>query len=274
MKSSALAEFLVELESNPYGMIDAVSDYSFAFAATCQQSVNRQMQDQKGITGNDPEQKIVYDFVIVDEAARVSPRDLMIPMAQGKRIILVGDHRQLPHIIDDEVARQMEEGETGQEESDWLKKSMFQYLFSERLKTLEENDGITRRVTLDKQYRMHPLLGDFISRNFYERFDRRRNSVPDEPASDFVHNLPDTDGKPAAWLDVPAAKGKHERRGTSWTRPAEATAIARQLQEWMNSDAGKNLSFGVISFYKAQAELIKTQLGTIRTTTKDSASVP
>lgn len=262
-KSAALAEFLAELESNPYGMIDAVSDYSFAFAATCQQSVNRQMQEQKGITDNGPEQQIVYDFVIVDEAARVSPRDLMIPMAQGKHIILVGDHRQLPHIIDDEVARQMEEGETGQKESDWLKKSMFQYLFSERLKTLEENDGITRRVTLDKQYRMHPLLGDFISRNFYECFDPSERFGSGRPASDFFHNLSGTDSKPAVWLRVPGAKGKHERRGTSWIRHAEAVAIARQLQEWMNSDAGMNLSFGVISFYKAQAELIKTQLGTI-----------
>ena len=262
-KSAALAEFLAELESNPYGMIDAIADYSFAFAATCQQSVNRTMQIQKGITGNDPEQKIEYEFVIVDEAARVSPRDLMIPMAQGRRIILVGDHRQLPHIIDDEVARQMEEGETGQEESDWLKKSMFQYLFSERLKALEENDGITRRVTLDKQYRMHPLLGDFISRNFYERFDPLEKFGSGRPASDFAHNLPGTDNLPAVWLDVPVAKGKHQRSGTSWTRPAEATAIARQLQAWMNSDAGKNLSFGVISFYKAQAELIKKQLGKI-----------
>jgi superfamily I DNA and/or RNA helicase len=184
-------------------------------------------------------------------------------MAQGKRIILVGDHRQLPHIIDDEVARQMEEGEKGQEESNWLKKSMFQYLFSERLKTLEENDGIIRRVTLDKQYRMHPLLGDFISRNFYECFDPSEKFGSGRPASDFVHGLSGTDGKSAAWLDVTAEKGKHQRAGTSWTRPAEATAIALQLQAWMNSDAGKNLSFGVISFYKAQAELIKRQLGHI-----------
>jgi len=188
---------------------------------------------------------------------------LMIPMAQGKRIILVGDHRQLPHIIDDEVARQMEEGETGQKESDWHKKSMFQYLFSERLNTLEKKDGITRRVTLDKQYRMHPLLGDFISRNFYECFDSSEKFGSGRPASDFVHDLPGTDGKSAAWLDVTAVKGKHQREGTSWTRPAEATAIALQLQAWMNSDSGKNLSFGVISFYKAQAELIKRQLGEI-----------
>ena len=31
----------------------------------------------------------------------------------------------------------------------------------------------------------------------------------------------------------------------------------------MSSDAGKDLSFGVISFYKAQANLIKQQLGNI-----------
>lgn len=262
-KSAALAEFLAELESNLYGMMDALADYSFAFAATCQQSVNRTMQIQKGITGSDPEQKLEYEFVIVDEAARVSPRDLMIPMAQGRRIILVGDHRQLPHIIDDEVARQMEEGETGEEESEWLKKSMFQYLFSERLKTLEENDGITRRVTLDTQYRMHPLLGDFISRNFYERFDASEKFGSGRPESDFTHNLPGTDKMPAIWLDVPIGKGENQRCGTSWTRPNEATAIARQLQAWMDSESGKNLTFGVISFYKEQAKLIKRQLGTL-----------
>ncbi|OQX00238.1 MAG: AAA family ATPase [Desulfobacteraceae bacterium A6] len=264
-KSAALAEFLAELESNPYGMIDAVSDYSFAFAATCQQSVNRQMQKQKGITGNDPEQKMEYEYVIVDEAARVSPRDLMVPMAQGKRIILVGDHRQLPHIIDEEIAGQMEKGETGEEESDWLKKSMFQYLFSERLKALEQKDKWPRRVTLDTQYRMHPLLGDFISRNFYERFAPSEKFGSDRkgPESDFAHNLLGTENKPVIWLDIPEAQGKHQPSGTSWTRPAESAAIARQLQAWMNSKEGESLSFGVISFYKAQAELIKKQLGKI-----------
>lgn len=262
-KSAALAEFLAELEGNPYGMMDALSDYSFAFAATCQQSVNRRMQAQKGMTGSDVNKSMEYEYVIVDEAARVSPRDLMVAMAQGKRIILVGDHRQLPHIIDEEVARQMEESEGGQDENDWLKKSMFQYLFSTRLKTLEEYDGITRRVTLDKQYRMHPLLGSFISRNFYERFDPTEHFGSGRPVSDFAHALSSTNGKPAVWLDVPAQIGRHQKDGTSWTRPAEATVIVRKLHEWMSSDAGKGLSFGVISFYKAQADLIRKQLRNI-----------
>lgn len=262
-KSAALAEFLAELEGNPYGMVDALSEYSFAFAATSQQSVNREMQKRKGLAGRDVNENrnsMEYEYVIVDEAARVSPRDLMVAMAQGKRIILVGDHRQLPHIIDEEVARQMEEGEGGQDENDWLKRSMFQYLFSTRLKMLEEGDGITRRVTLDRQYRMHPLLGSFISRNFYERFDLTEQFGSGRPVSDFAHELSGTNGKPAVWLDVPAQRGRHQKDGTSWTRPVEATVIVLQLQTWMSSDAGKDLSFGVISFYKAQADSIREQL--------------
>ena len=262
-KSAALAEFLAELESNPDGMINAVSDYSFAFAATCQQSVNKKMLARKGITDLHAMEKIEFEYVIVDEAARVSPRDLMIAMTLGKRVILVGDHRQLPHLIDDEVARQMEEGETGEREADWLKKSMFEYLFSERLKTLQEIDGFTRQVTLDTQYRMHPILGDLISRNFYERFDASEKFGPGRPASDFAHDLPGTDGRPAAWLEVPAAKGGQKRDGKSWVRHAEAVAIANQLKTWIHSEAGKHLSYGVISFYKAQAKLIKTQLGNV-----------
>ena len=248
LKSAALAEFLAELESNPYGMIDAVSDYAFAFAATCQQSVNRQMQRQKGITGNDADGKIEYEFVIVDEAARVSPRDLMIPMAQGKRIILVGDHRQLPHIVDETVIKKLDEqeeenllakeSENERNSKHWSNLSLFEHLFVNRLPELEKQDRIPRRITLDSQYRMHPLLGDFISRNFYERFDPSEKFGSGRPAGEFAHDLPDTGGKPAIWLEVPAAKGRPKKDGTSWTRHAEATAIVRQLQAWMNSAEG------------------------------------
>jgi superfamily I DNA/RNA helicase len=270
---NAIAKFASELTNNPSAMIDAISDYSYAFAATCQQSVNTQMQKQKGIKGNDTD--LEYDYVIVDEAARVSPRDLMIPMAQGKKIILVGDHRQLPHIIDEEVARQMEENEDVDSEiddkidkndqQDWLKKSMFQYLFSERLKQLEQNDGIKRRVTLDTQFRMHPLLGDFISKNFYETFDLSEKFSSGLPSSVFSHSLKGIENKAAVWLDVPVNQGKHSRKGTSWVRQAEIDAIVEKINKWSTSEDGQNLTFGVISFYKAQADEIRRKLGKLGT---------
>ena len=133
---------------------------------------------------------------------------------------------------------------------------MFQYLFSTRLKTLEDGDGITRRVTLDKQYRMHPLLGGFISRNFYERFDHTERFGSGRPESDFA-TLCRHERQACRLVGCASTERKTSKDGTSWTRPAEVTVIARQLQAWMSSDAGKDLSFGVISFYKAQADSIR-----------------
>jgi hypothetical protein len=255
-----MAEFLSDLESNQTGMIDAISEYSFAFAATVQQSVNKEMQRRKGVSGRDASLSLEYDYVIVDEAARVSPLDLMIPMSQGKKIILVGDHRQLPHVIDDEVARRMETAEVDLDEVEWLKKSLFQYMFAERLKTLEESDGIQRRVTLDVQFRMHPVLGSFVSRNFYERFDPDEKFTSGLNESDFQHHLSETNGEHALWMDVPLSAGVAERSGTSWKRPAEVNAIVAQLIKWLRSPESAGLTFGVISFYQSQAEEIRKTL--------------
>lgn len=263
-KAAALVDFLAELESNPGGMVDAISEFSYAFSATAQQSVNKEMQRRKGLINCKAESRsFEYEYVIIDEAARVSPRDLMIPMSQGKKIILVGDHRQLPHIIEEEVARRIDEGADDADEGEWLKRSMFEYLFSERLRALEEQDGIQRRVTLDKQFRMHPDLGSFVSRNFYERFDVDETFGSGLPAEMFSHNLPDTNNKPAMWLSVPANAGPERREGTSWTRDAEVNAITRQLKAWVGSPQGRDLSYGIISYYKAQADLIRRRLKSV-----------
>jgi superfamily I DNA and/or RNA helicase len=251
---------LAELENNPTGMMEAVSTFSFAFSSTIQQSVREELRKRKGLSDNSRGQILEYEYVILDEVARISPRDLMIGLAQGRRVILVGDHRQLPHIIDQEVERRMEAGESGDMESEWLKKSAFEYLFNERIPELERRDYIQRRVTLDQQFRMHPILGDFVSRNFYERFNPAERFTSGLPAEHFHHDLPGTNGRAAMWIDVPGSVGPAMRSGTSWTRVAEAEVISRQLAEWLNSSEGAGMTFGVISFYKAQAELIAKRL--------------
>ena len=91
----------------------SLEHYLFVYSATTQQSEGVEIKEAKGINKYSDEHP-EYETVIVDEAARVSPADLMIPLAQAKkRIILVGDHRQLPHIYDEEVFESMKEnGET------------------------------------------------------------------------------------------------------------------------------------------------------------------
>ena len=258
MKLAALSDFVAELENDHYGMLDAVSEYSIAFAATCQQCAGARVRRVKDLDGSG---SLEYQYVIVDEAARVSPRDLMIPMAQGAHVILVGDHRQLPHMIDEEVAKKMEGEEADGSDSDWLKHSMFEYLFTERIPELQANDHIQRCVSLDTQFRMHPMLGDFISHNFYERFDASEAIKSGLKAEAFAHNLPGTYNSPAIWIDVPGSLGRDEKSGTSKKREAEARAITKYLAEWMSSENGKELSYGVISFYSGQVDCINEMLG-------------
>jgi hypothetical protein len=256
-RDAILVEFLHELEDNPDGVREAIEDYNFIFAATTGHSEGKAIRRAKKKFNDD--EFVRYDTVIIDEAARVSPRDLLIPLAQAeKRIILVGDHRQLPHMIDEEIARALESDDSSglPADNDFVKKSMFEYLFS-RLKKLEEKDAIKRTVTLDAQYRTHPLLGDFASENFYykntvkEKFDERYRSPL--PSKYFTQQLHGIENKPAVWVNVPNNQGKEAvLPSRSRQRISEAKVIAEYVNKWISAEEGAGLSFGVISFYKAQ----------------------
>lgn len=245
--------FLSALEGDPEAVKRAVISYTSVFAATCQQSARKELADLKGSDG--------YDTVVVDEAARAMPLDLFIPMARAKRrIVLVGDHRQLPHILDQELERELEDAlSNGRNEEErtgeMLKESLFERLFND-LKKRQERDGIPRVITLDEQYRMHPVLGQFVSDQFYKHHGEAFRSP--RPASDFVHGLPGHSG-PASWLSVPRKLGM-ERDGQSKSRPVEAEAIVAELKRLMNSKEGQELTFGVISFYKQQVKAIEDAL--------------
>ncbi len=263
-KNRALIEYLSDLEGNPSLVQAALAEYNLVYGATTGQSEGEVIRRFKS-KSSDGKGYLQYGTVIVDEAARASPRDLMIPMVQAKdRIILVGDHRQLPHIVDESLLKQMEQ-ESGEINLDvkeqfnqHITRSMFQYLFN-RAKQLEQQDGKPRTITLDAQYRSHPLLGQFASDQFYEPYGEGYESPL--PASHFSQQLEGIVDKAAVWLDAPARLGAEERDANdSSFRNAEAKLIAKQLKQWIDSEHGKNLSFGVISFYKAQVNEVMKEL--------------
>lgn len=264
---TVMAEFLHELEWNPTAVDDALADYSYVYAATCQGAMGADIIKTKGKNAGGGELDNVYSTVIIDEAARCSPRDLLIPMVLAqRRIILVGDQRQLPHIIDEQLVRKLDQGMAVGEPKGAgdYRRSLFDYLFA-RLKELEAQDGISRTITLDAQYRMHPLLGEFVSEHYYERHNAVEKFRSPRPAHEFHHGLLSGSERPTAplaWLDVPVRQGREKPDGSSSLfRDSEAVAIARQLKAWIDSPAGQKLSFGVISFYKAQVRALHTVMG-------------
>lgn len=271
-KAQITAEWIRALQAGPAAFARAIKDLNFVYAATSQQSDGKDIQRQKrALEGVGSLRAKLFNTVIVDEAARAAPPDLLIPMCKAaRRIILVGDHRQLPQLIDDdlctEAGKKLLSNKTGLE-SDFdyksaYEKSLFELLFKQ-LKSLEEKDGIRRTITLDMQFRTHPLLGEFCSRMFYDRYGEHYSSP--RGAEQFTHNLPGIENKAAIWIDVPNSKGKERRRSEgSWVREVEVDCIVKKLLSFVKAQtelpAEKKLSFGVISFYRGQANLIQDEL--------------
>jgi hypothetical protein len=240
-EDAVLHEYLNDLENDIDAVRDAVRNYTVVLAATCQQSVGFQMSRAKG-------EDTVFANVIVDEAARANPLDLFIPMSRAeRRIILVGDHRQLPHILEPDIESQLEQS-VSDATTAALRRSLFERLF-QAMKEREAKDGVKRTVTLDQQYRMHPVLGSFVSDTFYAPYGEGFES-PRRP-EEFVHDLPGYAGRVAAWVEIPLSRGR-EHGGQSKRRTVEAEWIAKEVERL--ATARRDLSFGVISFYSAQAD--------------------
>ena len=251
---AAVADYLYQLENNPHSVRRAVIDYVPVFGATCQQAASKVVADVKA--------NLEYDTVLIDEAARSNPLDLFIPMVQARRrVILVGDHRQLPHIIDHQLEKEIEQAvvrdkSVAEETKEFIKQSLFEHLFKEL--GPESATDPRRVITLNKQFRMHPVLGDFVSKEFYEVHGEPAVEAG-LPAATFAHELPNYEDRVAAWFNVPPKRGR-EQPGQSKSRSSEAKALAQEFKRLLDAPAAKDLTFGCITFYSAQVKCIKDEL--------------
>lgn len=268
-EDKVLFDYYSTIEDNPFEVQEAIFEYTAVAGATCQQAVGGGINDFKSGKATDKKKRKnpVYENVLIDEAARSNPLDLFIPMSLAeKRIIMVGDHRQLPHMVEEDILKELEGQLSEQENLEDLKdkinrnikESLFEHLFK-GIKELEKKDGIKRTVTLDEQYRTHPVLGKFVSESFYEK-NGESEIKSGLPAEFFKHNLPGIENKAVIWLDVPNSDGCEGKNGTSRIRRSEAERIADHLSTMFQAPQSKGLNFGIITFYSAQVEEIKIAL--------------
>ncbi|WP_232256685.1 AAA domain-containing protein [Helicobacter pylori] len=246
-KIRVLLEYLSVLERNPWDLESLLKDYNFVFSSTIGKH-DKALKEKE---------TPYFDSVIVDEAAKANPLELLMVMALAKeRIILVGDDRQLPHYLDDEIGKKLEdESQDAQDEIEKaLKDSMFKKL-KERAQKLKELDGKERFITLNKQYRMHRSLGGLVSGVFYEPHNEGFESHFKE--EDLKHNLRVLDNKPLAWIDVKNPKERRNADG-SYYRESEIAAIKEYLDLFMKDEP--NFTFGVITFFSEQKRRLEQAL--------------
>jgi len=238
--------------SNIQNVKQLISAYSQVNAATCQQSANKYISP--AMKGFDEK----YDYVIIDEAARSNPLDLLIPMSMGKKVILVGDHKQLPHMVERDIVESVIAKTKDSTAGQVLEESLFMRLFNnvheadEKAK-LDPNKPvhISRTCTLNEQFRMHSQICELIT-VFYQD-EHLKTACADV---DKLHNLNLYNNKSLVWLDVlPNEKHPAESKGVSKSRPCEVEIARKELSKILM--ANSEFDVGIITFYSKQAELLK-----------------
>jgi len=262
-------KYLDELENNPLRVRDTIREYITTFGATCQQTQGKEILNAKRRTlenkinnGKFYDETRTYENVLIDEAARSNPPDLLIPMSMAKRrIILVGDHKQLPHSIDENILEYLkdEEKKNGGKDvksyiEEQIKESMFEYL-KKSCEKLEKYDGIKRVIMLNRQYRMHPKMGAFVSNHFYE--GKLENGLEEDK---FDNRLKDLERKAFAWFDISNKYQEKKKNNNSFYRNIEAKEIAKFIYKHIDSEEAKGKNFGIITFYSSQKDEILKEL--------------
>lgn len=186
--------------------------------------------------------EVEFDWVIVDEAAKATPSEVLVSIIRGKRILLVGDHRQLPPYLDTEAADDLKEKNIELEEA---RRSLFEDLFS--------NIPSTNKYTLRRQYRMHSSIAVFVSHIAYDDIGGLETGPNVDRDRDMV--LPRYSSEQRVfWLDTSFGREIKERNETSYENPEEARFINAELRR-INAElegSGQPYSVGVIAPYAKQ----------------------
>ncbi|WP_407833159.1 DEAD/DEAH box helicase [Vibrio rotiferianus] len=239
---------------------------------------------------------VSFDTVVIDEVSKATPPELLMAIMRGRRVILVGDHRQLPPVFQERHDKSWEEAAAESEENEepslLTKNNLLKHqkmvsaaLFKQHFEQADES----LKTALYTQYRMHPQIMDLIN-VFYEG---RLNCGLNNPDKERAHGL--TVGRAehrdlpfirpnqhAYWIDsslTPDGKPYFEQQaGTSKINPLEVELIVKSLKQLNNSmeekqnksaSSDKNVAVvqktvGVISFYGRQVRELRRAIQPIR----------
>lgn len=212
-----------------------------------------------------------FDLAIIDEASQIlEPNIIGLLTSQHRggrairKFILIGDHKQLPAVVQQSDTEVLIEDET-------LKaihlNSCTNSLF-ERLILTERAAGRTEFVgTLHKQGRMHPDIADFANRKFYAREQLEcvplahqleqtlaYNETSEDETDDVLkaHRMIFIPSKPCRQLNISEKVNTEEAR--------IITDLLRRLYRQLGKNFDPQKSVGVIVPYRNQIAMIRKEI--------------
>ncbi|MCW7550400.1 AAA domain-containing protein [Photorhabdus sp. APURE] len=211
-------------------------------------------------------QENVYDLVVIDEAARSPASELAIAMQVGKKVLLVGDHKQLPPLFDENHLKAAKL-KLPKLEIDELKRSDFERAF-----VSEYGKKVGR--SLLTQYRMAPPIGNIVSENFYDGALATGRGETSEKYKELINTFATT----VTWFDTSRAGRKNlESRpkgngvnDKSYINDYEANTIISIIKRLYDNDSrdeilieGEDPKIGVICMYGEQVRSLVRKINSL-----------
>ena len=212
-----------------------------------------------------------FDLAIIDEASQIlEPNIIGLLTSQHRggrairKFILIGDHKQLPAVVQQDDTEVLVEDETVKAiHLNSCANSLF-----ERLILTERAAGRTDFIgTLHKQGRMHPDIADFANRKFYVREQLEcvplahqleqtlnYNEASEDETDDVLkaHRMIFIPSKPCRQLNISEKVNTEEAR--------IITDLLRRLYRQLGKNFDPQKSVGVIVPYRNQIAMIRKEI--------------
>ncbi|MBS1663471.1 MAG: AAA family ATPase [Bacteroidetes bacterium] len=178
-----------------------------------------------------------YPTVVIDEAGQALEPACWIPILKAQRVVLAGDHCQLPPTVKSDEAARGGLGTT----------------------LLEKNVTLHPEavVLLEEQYRMHDTIMGYSSNVFYKGRLKAHPTVA-------MHRLFEGDG-PLAFIDTAGCGYDEKQEGSGLSNPEEAAFLIKHATQLVTELANRYSaadfpSIAIISPYRNQVHLLKELL--------------
>jgi superfamily I DNA and/or RNA helicase len=207
-----------------------------------------------------------FDWVIIEEAAKAWPTELVVPLLQGRRWTLIGDHRQLPAYRRREVGEFLAEcagapipelrrmGERSREFEQFF--DLFGYFFTQ---DGAESHTDLRRASgrLSVQHRMERRLGDLVGSVFYDASLRPGRNADARHEIDDPHEFTE---QSVVWIDTSEIQECHDDAPIRRNR-AEAAIVAEVVRRARLHPLGRpgphsGRSAVILTPYRKQIDLL------------------
>ncbi len=197
-----------------------------------------------GMIGSEALEGMTFDVAVVDEASQQMEPSTLLPMMRAPRVVLAGDHKQLPPTVVSNL--------------DLLKHSLFERLM--------EMKGMTQTM-LEVQYRMHRMIMAFPNEMMYDGRLKADASVASRtlplaklPMDEPLKSLLDPHF-PVVFADTSALDADETLppRSTSYENVMEAEWVVRTTEALLNGGLPEE-SIGIITPYLSQVKRIRLML--------------